>query len=32
MPKLHEKEPTATLYKQLQARTTSSYKTFGDEA
>jgi hypothetical protein len=32
MPKLHEEEPSAILYKQLQARTASSYKTFGDEA
>jgi hypothetical protein len=32
MPKLHEEEPSAILYQQLQPKTTSSYKTFGDEA
>jgi hypothetical protein len=32
MPKLYEEEPSAILYKQLHPRTTSFYKTFGDEA
>jgi hypothetical protein len=32
MPKLYEEEPSAILCKQLQPRTTSFYKTFGDEA
>jgi hypothetical protein len=32
MPKLHEEEPSAISYKQLQLKTASSYKTFGDEA
>jgi hypothetical protein len=29
---LYEKEPSAILHKQLQPKTASSYRTFGDEA
>jgi hypothetical protein len=29
---LHEEEPSVISYEQLQPKTASSYKTFGDEA
>jgi hypothetical protein len=32
MPKLYEKEPSAISCKQLQSKTASPLKTFGDEA
>jgi hypothetical protein len=32
MSKLHEEEPSAISYKQLQPKAASPLKTFGDEA